>query len=79
MSDSRADWNRQDRTGRRPSSLKEEIAEAIYEGRRARANEADFRHQSKCPWREWPPAYRADYYNDADAVIAVIRRHTSRI
>ena len=72
-----ADWNRQDRTGRRPSLLREQIAEALYEDRRARSNEWGFTH--KCPWREWPPAYRADYYADADAVLAVVRRHTSRI
>jgi hypothetical protein len=78
VNDKTADWNRQDR-GRRPSLLREQIAEAIYEGRRARANEVDFTHKSKCPWRDWPPAYRADYYADADAVLAVVRRHTLRI
>jgi hypothetical protein len=74
----RAEWNRQDR-GRRPSLLREQIAEAIYEDRRARANEAEFTHKSTCPWRDWPPAYRADYYADADAVLTVIRRRTLRI
>jgi hypothetical protein len=70
-------WNRQDRTGRRPSLLREQIAEAIYEGIRARENEWEFTH--KCPWRDWPPAYRADYYDDADAVLAVLRRYTLRL
>jgi hypothetical protein len=73
------DWNRQDRTGRRPSLLRERIAEALYEGRGARENEWEFTHKSKCPWRDWPPAYRADYYDEADAVLAVLRRYTLRL
>jgi|SRR5215469_5455522 len=53
-------------------SLREQVAASIYENRRAEYNKFRTDHLWLCPWSDYPPAYRKDYYADADAALAVV-------